>query len=177
MTENKWTRWNASNNDMKSPSIVTKYDPISLTKPWPLLPLSPTLGEANTLWSDKNVCSAFCKRYKNKSLPSSERSTLSAENKSGLSMRDSGNLVHFLSNLFCKDATALFVHSLNFSKAIRFLPILQNTWANSGTKLKLWLATVWKCFAVLIILMRSLIDLAACCIRILLSPQWVDLSP
>lgn len=137
------------------------------------LPLFPTLGEANTLWSDKNVYSACCKRYKNKSLPSSERSTLSAANKSELSMRYSGNLIYFLYNLFCKDATSLFVHFLHFSKAIRFLFILQNPGANSGTKLKLRLATVWKCFAVLIILMCSLIDLAAGCIRVLLSPQYV----
>lgn len=82
-------------------------------------------------------------------------------------------IICFLSNLFCKDATSLFVHFLHFSKAIRFLPILQNPRANSGTKLKLRLATVWKCFAILIILMCSLIDLAAGCIRVLLSPQYV----
>lgn len=74
---------------------------------------------------------------------------------------------------FCKYATSLFVHSLHFSKAIRFLFILQNPGANSGTKLKLRLATVWKCFAVLIILMHRLTDLAAGCIRVLLSPQYV----
>lgn len=79
----------------------------------------------------------------------------------------------FYPTFFCKDATSLFVHFLHFSKAIRFLPILQNPRANSGTKLKLRLATVWKCFAVLNILMRSLIDLAAGCIRVLLSPQYV----
>lgn len=79
----------------------------------------------------------------------------------------------FYTNLFCKDATSLFVHFLHFSKAIRLLFILQNPGANSGTKLKLRLATVWKCFAVLIILMCSLIDLAAGCIRVLLSPQYV----
>lgn len=42
-------------------------------------------------------------------------------------MRYSGNLTYFLSNLFCKDATVLFVRFLNFSKAIRFLPILHKS--------------------------------------------------
>lgn len=81
------------------------------------LPLFP-YSRRGTLWSDKNVCSACCKRYKNKSLPSSERSTLSAANNSGLSMRYSGNPIYFLSNLFVNMQHPYLFTSYTFLKRL-----------------------------------------------------------
>lgn len=138
-------------------------------------PSFPTLGDANTVWSDKNICSDCCKRCKNKSLPNSERSTLSAANKSRLSMRNSGNLVYILyPTLFVKMLQSYMFASKTFLKRLDSSLFSINPGTNSSTKLKWWLATVWKCFAVLIILMHNLNNLAACCIRILSPPQYMS---
>lgn len=129
-----------------------------------LLPLFPTLGEANTLWSDKNVCS-HCPAQKDP--PCVQRTNQDCQ------CATLEILYIFYPTFFCKDATSLFVHFLHFSKAVRFLHILQNPKGKFWNQTKVAIGNSLEMFCSFHLLMRSLIDLAAGCIRVLLSPQYV----